>query len=127
LALQILYGPLLEKTGDKRTLYGEMLERLGRCLLQLRQRGAKHTVTVQWPAILPSDPKGDAETALLHEELGVSKDTLLTKLGFDPEAEAKKRQKEREDDQALGGGLLDRFGRGEGDPAVNPGDKGQDQ
>jgi hypothetical protein len=126
LALQILYQPLLEKTRDKRVLYGELLEETGRCLLQLRQKTAQHTVKTHWPSVLPSDPKGDAETALLDQQLGVSRDTLLTRRGYDAEDEAKKRAKEAKAAKALGDSLLDQFDKGggqdeEGDPEEDGG------
>jgi SPP1 Gp6-like portal protein len=100
LALQILYGPLVELTGTKRLLYGELLEELGNRLLELGGYGGGHRITTQWPQVLPNDPKGEAETALLHGELGVSRDTLISRLGMDPVVEREKRRREQEEEDA---------------------------
>lgn len=124
LALQILYQPLLEKTRDKRVLYGEMLRTLNRRLLELGGKGKDHVVKTHWPPVLPSDPKGDAETALLHSQLGVSDDTLQTRLGFDPEDEKKKKAEERKNAGAVGADLLRQFDRGRG--SANPDDEPED-
>ena len=85
-------------------------------LLELGGRGEGHVVEPQWPAILPGDPKGDAETALLHEQLGVSKDTLMTQLGFDPAAEAEKKQKEQKAEAAAAELMMTAFDRGQDGP-----------
>lgn len=99
LALQILYAPLIELTQTKRLTYGDLLFRLNRALLQMRQRTAKPQIVKPiWPSIIPSDRKTDVETAVLENTLGVSKDTLLSGLGRDPEVEAKKIKKERKSD-----------------------------
>ncbi|MFN3652345.1 MAG: phage portal protein [Armatimonadota bacterium] len=90
LALQILYGPLVELTETKRLLYGELLQEVSRRLLELGGFGTNHRVRVYWPEVLPRDPRGEAETARLYAELGVSRETLLARLGFDPEAEARR-------------------------------------
>jgi len=119
LALQILYQPLLEKTRDKRILYGELLINVSVALLQLWRKSANHLVKIHWPALLPSDPKSDAETALLDQQLGASTDTLLTKRGYNPADEAAKRAKEKADAKALGAGLLDGFDKGQ-DPGADP-------
>lgn len=115
-ALQILYQPLIEKTRDKRTLYGEMLEKLGAALLQMWRKGSTHQVKTKWPPILPSDPKGEAETGALLEGLGVSKDTVLTGLGFDAAEEAKKKAKEQKSDAELGRQRMREFDAGREQP-----------
>lgn len=112
LALQILYGPLVELTRTKQLTYGELLSELGARLLELGGYGAGHAVCAQWPSLIPSDPKGEAEAALLHEQLGASKDTLLTRLGFDPKAEAEKKQAEEESAAHLMSNQLRRFDHG---------------
>jgi hypothetical protein len=48
-------------------------------------------VVVHWPELVPSDPIAEREALLLDEQLGVSKDTILEKLGYDPELEREKR------------------------------------
>ncbi len=94
-ALQILYGPLVEKTETKRRLYGDMLTDLNRHLLEMGGFGAGHKVLNKWPELLPGDPLGEAQTLLLHEQLGVaSKETIAAKLGYDWQSEREKMEAE---------------------------------
>lgn len=111
-ALQILYGPVIELTGTKRLTYGEMLSDLCSRLLELGGHGPGRKVVPQWPPVVPGDPKEDAETAVTKQAAGVSVDTTLSEMGYDPRAEARKRKQEQRDDRALGSRLLDRESRG---------------
>ena len=108
-ALNILYQPLLEKTETKRRTYGDLLAELNRRLLALGGFGQDNYTVLHWPELLPGDPKAEAETALLQQQIGVSQDTLLERLGFDPELEREKRQA---GDQQLGEKLLANFDKG---------------
>lgn len=126
-ALGILFGPVVELTETKQLTYGELLDELGQRLLELGGKKPE-TVKPQWPQIVPGDPVAEANTALLHEQLGVSKNTLLSKLGYDPEKEAKKKAEEAKAGADLGNELLKNFDRG-GPPPDNmppgqPGAKG---
>lgn len=94
-ALRILYQPLLEKTSDKRRLYGDLLVELNRRLLAIGGYGAESIVSVNWPELVPTDPSADAQTALNLKTLGVSAATLLARLGFDPDMEAERSADER--------------------------------
>lgn len=73
--------------------------------------GDDNRTVLHWPELLPGDPRAEAETAILQQQLGVSADTLLERLGFDPELE---RQKRSAGAQELGEKMLDAFERGEG-------------
>jgi hypothetical protein len=91
LALQILYGPLLQRTQVKRRTYGDMLAELNRRLLAFGGFGEKCDVTTHWPELLPTDPQGEAQTLKTHQEMGVvSTQTVQEKLGYDPETEGPK-------------------------------------
>lgn len=90
-ALAILYRPLIEKTETKRRLYGAALIELNRRLAQLGDLGERVEVVVQWPELLPRDTQQEAVTAESWQRLGVSTDTILQRLGFDPEEERQKR------------------------------------
>ncbi|HOM83931.1 MAG TPA: phage portal protein, partial [Armatimonadota bacterium] len=109
-ALNILYQPLIEKTETKRRTYGEMLVELNRRLLALGGFGEDRYTVIHWPELLPGDPRAEAETALIYQQLGVSQDTLLQRLGFDPDLE---RQKREVGSAELGEQLLTAFERGE--------------
>lgn len=108
-ALRILYQPLLEKTETKRLLYGDMLIELNRRLLAIGGYGDLRTI-LHWPELLPDDELRVRQAALIDKQLGVSVDTLLRRLGYDPELENQKRQVEGDE---LGEQLLKAFDRGE--------------
>jgi hypothetical protein len=109
-ALQILYQPLLEKTSTKRLLYGDMLTELNRRLLAIGGFGDENNVIIHWPELLPSDPMQERQTALIDQQLGVSADTLLQKLGYDPALEQQKKSASGAD---LGEQLLTAFDKGQ--------------
>lgn len=110
LALQILYSPLVEKTETKRLLYGDMLVELNRRLLEIGGFGSNNVTELHWQAILPEDEKQKRETALVDKQLGVSNDTLLMQLGYNPDLE---REKVARQTDALGQEILTAFDRGE--------------
>mgnify|MGYP003751303469 CR=1 FL=1 len=91
LALQILYQPLMEKTEVKRRTYGGLLVELNRRLLEMGGWGPDQRTVLHWPAMLPTDPMAERQVAVLDEQLGVSRDTLLQQLGYDPDLEREKR------------------------------------
>ncbi|MGI6376442.1 MAG: phage portal protein [Anaerolineales bacterium] len=114
LALQLLYQPLLEKTQAKRNTYGEMLVELNRRLLELGGWGSDMITELHWPELLPEDTREMREVALMDDQLGVSRDTLLRRLGYDPELEQRKRGAQEAE---LGEQLLAQLERGEGEVA----------
>lgn len=99
LALQILYGPLAQMIETKRKLYGRLLEQIGAACLEMGGFGAGKDISIKWPELVPVNEKELAETGLLLDTLGVSKKTIVQKLGYDYEEEAK--QKADEDEAAL--------------------------
>lgn len=109
LALTILYGPLIEKTETKRLLYGELLVELNRRLLAIGGFGEENITNLHWQEMLPADEVQMRQTALMDQQLGVSDDTLLTRLGYDPELEKEKKAVQEEQ---LGDALLTAFDRG---------------
>lgn len=86
-ALNILFQPLLAKTETKRRTYGELLDNLNDRLLWMAGWD-QYAVRIRWPEMLPGDPRAEAETATIKQTLGVSTPTLLSELGYDPDAEA---------------------------------------
>lgn len=109
-ALQILYQPLLEKTHTKRLLYGDMLVELNRRLLAMGGFGLENRTVLHWQDVLPRDPMQERQAALIDQQLGVSADTLLQRLGFDPELE---RQKREVQGAQIGEQILTAFDRGQ--------------
>lgn len=127
IALQILYQPLIEKTESKRGTYGQLLVDLASRLLELGGFGAGVRPTIHWPELVPDDPMSQAQTLTVHGELGVSKRTILEKLGYDPDVEAERRREEAADAQAMGQQMLTAFDQGGGaDAGGTPVDDGGD-
>lgn len=111
-ALRILYGPLVEKTQAKQLTYGEMLVEMNRRLLEMGGLGAENVTTIQWPALVPANEMQERQVAALDEQLGVSRATLLTRLGFDPDREAAQREQETQSGGALVGAVMDAMRQG---------------
>ena len=119
LALSILYGPLIRLTETKEVLYGEMLVKLNRALLEMRAAGSRDKVSLKWPQILPKDPKAEADAALSKQAAGVSRATTLAEMGYDPDDEADKVSEEKQTAADMGESLLTNFERGGmSDPAT---------
>lgn len=97
-ALRILYQPLLEQTGLKRGTYGDTLTELNRRLLVLG--GIEPSpVTINWPNPMPMDIKETTDALVAQRELGLSQETALETLGYDPALESERRQN---DDVSVG-------------------------
>lgn len=114
LALQILYRPLLQKTGKKRRLYGDLLADINQRMLELGKQADGATVETHWPNPLPTDSQEEADTAVTLNGLGVSKATLLARLGYDPEMEAEKKAEETSAEQDMAQTMLTAFEQGKG-------------
>lgn len=111
LALKVLYGPLLMQIGQKRITYGEMLSELNSHLLEMgNESWAGTAVFNSWPYVLPEDPETEARTLVLHQQMGASQRTVLTKLGYQADDEAEYRGSEQ---TSLGDALLKQFDAGE--------------
>lgn len=110
IALEILYQPLLELTESKRNTYGELITETNRRLLAINGMGDRHITKLNWQSLLPKDVQVQANAALTKKQLGVSTDTLLQQLGYDPDLERDKRERESE---SLGSALLRKFDSGE--------------
>lgn len=101
LALQILYGPLVQLIKVKRLFFGEMLIELCEAILILGGFADTESIVIRWPQIIPTDRGAEADTAIILQSAGVSQDTTLTELGYDPEEEAAKRSDEQIADAKL--------------------------
>lgn len=108
LALHVLFAPLVQVTRWKRLTYGLHIEQLVRRLMVVSAR-AEAEPLLSWSPIVPTDPKTQAETAQIHQDLGASKATTLEQQGFDADKEAELRGAESAN---LGSALLDNFADG---------------
>lgn len=109
IAIKLMFAPLLAKTEKKRRLYGDLIADLSSHMLELLDFGPDIKVELHWEAALPEDVLAEVQAAVLLDQLGVSKDTLLARMGFNPDEEAEK--KAAEDANAL-----KMFGKGQGMP-----------
>jgi hypothetical protein len=65
-------------------------------MLEMPGFGANLPVTLHWQSPLPTDELAEAQTLVLHSDLGVvSKQTLATKLRYDYDAESKQIEGEK--------------------------------
>ena len=99
-AMHILYEPLLQRTSAKRDTYGDMLNELNRRLLDLGKIGAGYgsNVDLRWPELLPHDPLVERQVFQIDATFGVSDETILEKLGYDPELEQTRMQAQHAQD-----------------------------
>jgi hypothetical protein len=103
-ALQLLFQPLIEKTNQKRPLYGEMLEQVCSAVLVIAGFAAAVEaipVSTNWPQVLPQDPIAEWQVAPIKMQSGVSRTTLLEEGGYDPDEEAILREQEAKEDANL--------------------------
>lgn len=96
LALRILYAPLIQKTESKRRTYGQAIVEMMRRCLDLEGFGPDTLVDIGWPPLVPSDPEAERRTAVIDAQLGISKRTLIERLGYDPEYEQQQAMIENE-------------------------------
>jgi hypothetical protein len=118
LALQILYGPLVAMIQTKREFWEPMLQGLSRAMLVVGGEVAEDAtldIEIKWPSILPANRKEEAETATALNDAGVSQDTTLKEMGYDPEQEKAKKAQEGADAASMAAKLFDRGGL-PGDP-----------
>lgn len=112
IALEILYQPLLEKTEAKRQTYGDMIIELNRRLLAIGDFGSDLYTKLVWQDLLPKDKQVAANAALTLKQLGVSLESLLRELGYNPDEEKRRYQEEQ---KSLGSQLLQEFDNGQAD------------
>ena len=108
LALEILYGPLTRLIQTKRLYHGRMLRKLSLAMMEMGGKKAS-AIAIQWSELLPKNRKEEAETAVILKDVGVSQDTVLTELHYDPVNEAEKRQAEIDAQTALSSSLMNQF------------------
>lgn len=108
-ALRILYGPLLEKTSEKRRTYGDELSSALRCALEYMGFAPIDAddadVKLVWPDPMPTNEKESAEVAEIDQRLGASRRTTLLRRGYDPDVEAEQALEEGSVDPGMRGML----------------------
>ena len=92
-ALEMLYGPIVEKTRTKRMLYGRMLNSINEAMLEMH--GTSGQCTCRWADPWPVDNLTQAQIGLLYDRLGVSRHSIMDMLGFDYAREERQRATEQ--------------------------------
>jgi len=106
-ALKLLLQPIMEKTTLKQRLYGSLIRRVTRAALVIEgvlslDEYQNYEIQLHFQNIMPEDDLQAAQTALLLRQIGVSLQSALNQLGFDPEQEIERLKHE----QATIGDLL---------------------
>ena len=116
-ALQLLFQPLIEKTVQKQRLYGRLVRDVSKAMLAIGgfplDTLSDLDINLNWQNLLPVDDLAAAQTALALSQIGVSRATLLSQLGYDPDAED---AKQAEDDAKQ----VTNFAQGKGLPPGPP-------
>lgn len=117
-ALSLMFQPLIEKTEQKRRLYGKTIREITRAALVLAglldiSNYEDCKIGLHWSPLLPADNLVAAQEALILQQLGISMQTILAGLGYDPDDEADKKATE---DQKK----VDAFSKGQGFPPAPP-------
>lgn len=118
IALSLMFQPLIEKTEQKRRLYGKMIREVSRAALVVAglldiSNYEDCKIGLHWQPLLPADNLVAAQEALILQQLGVSMQTIFAGLGLDADDEADK--KEAEDERKVTA-----FSRGQGMPPAPP-------
>lgn len=97
-ALELLFAPLIEKTIQKRRLYGKLIREVSRaalchCGFISIEDWEDFDIELHWQNLLPVDNLTAAQTGLALLQLGVAQETILQQLGYDPAAEQQKVEK----------------------------------
>lgn len=109
-ALLMLYRPLVAKTQGKRDTYGDALKTLCERILALSGMNTDGIeIIIGWPDVMPRNLAEEAQTAEVLLRLGVSKQTLLEKMGFNADQEAQRTDEEAMNPLSDTHGLLTRI------------------
>jgi hypothetical protein len=99
-ALKLMFQSLIDKTTEKQRAYGALIRNVSRASLVLAgiippERYKDYPIKLHWQEIVPVNMMESWQEAILAQQVGVSKDTLLRERGYDPEEEATKREEEQ--------------------------------
>jgi len=96
--LSILYAPLLQKTELKRISYGDMIERINQKMLTLMGfvEDDWENLLLVWPEAMPGSAYLERQTLQQDQQMGASRYTIMSRLGYDPVEEQGHAMKEQE-------------------------------
>jgi len=94
--MSMMFAPIVVKTESKQLSYGDLILELLRRSMVLMDTDLPKGVDdpweimdmyIQWPEVMPGAAFLERQTLTVDQQLGASMDTVLTKLGYDPEVE----------------------------------------
>lgn len=94
--MAMMFAPLITKTESKQLTYGDLVMELIRRSLVLMgsemPKGADDPweimdMRIEWPEVMPGASFLERQTLTVDQQLGVSMDTILLKLDYDPQVE----------------------------------------
>jgi hypothetical protein len=113
ITVRMMFQPLVTKTQKKQFTYGAMLESLCAHLLEMMGQGPGACVDVVWQDMLPQSMAEWAQYAPVLQQMGVSKQTLISEAGYDWDAERERTAEES-------AGQMTGWLRGQGMPPAMP-------
>jgi hypothetical protein len=117
-ALELMFQPLLEKTTQKRRLYGKLIRQVSRAALVICdqisvEQYEDYKIELIWPPLLPNDELQAAQEAVILQGLDVSMRTIYARLGLDYDSEVEQKMEEMAKQVVAAS-------RGQGFPPPNP-------
>ncbi|RLG78467.1 MAG: hypothetical protein DRO14_00590 [Thermoprotei archaeon] len=92
--------------------FGDVWEDCMSLALRMREIEGDYRLSTVWEDAAPRNPRAEAETALLKQQVGVSREQLLAELGYSPEEIERMAEERTAGDAELGEKLLTQFERG---------------
>jgi len=127
--LSIMFSPVVQKTEMKQDTYGDFLQELNRRMLQLyadthADAGYGNPweiedMDISWPDVLPGSKFLERQTLLVDKQLGASEETILERLGYNPDVERANNEAKAEKEMARQVKLAEEMPAPKG-PNVNP-------
>lgn len=112
ITIRMEFQPLITKTEKKQYTYGDMLCELNSHLLEMMGHGQCVEVTNLWQDPLPVNMAEWATWAPVANQMGISKQTLLSQAGYDWDQEQQRKQVEDQADADVAQQAMSNFDAG---------------
>ena len=101
LAMKILYAPQERRVYLKRLNFEALITNTIKRLRVITGQSEAISISYHWPNVTPANQVEDVEVAVKKNMLGISMDTLIAELGYNPAEEAAKRELESQSAGAI--------------------------
>lgn len=85
--MELMFMPLTMKNEKKKCLYGKLIIDVSMALLALGKFSPDIKVSLKWQSFMPDDDLAAVQAAQGKQALGVSNQTLISEMGYNPEEE----------------------------------------